>query len=559
MNISVKFYRFYIQPVGLFIGILLLAWGCANPIPLDGGEDDKIPPKLVSSVPDTFSTKYYAKTVELEFDEYLVLKNPNIELIVTPPMRIPPEIKLKNKTVVVTFQENLLPNTTYALNFGNAITDNNNGNIAKNYTFVFSTGDVIDSLSLENSVVDAFTLKPVENARILLYKDADSFRDTLLPYTVTTTDKSGDGTVSYLKKEPFYAFALLDLNNNYKYDLPQEKIAFADSVFTPGDSIKHRFLLFSENKPASRLKQFRNPFSGMVFFKFNGNAESVKIKSNFENEEALSLHTEWGGPEKDSLVLWYNEIADSIQYTFSFSDGTDSVIQLFPKKNINAGGSSGSNRKGKSSSAAWEIKSTNEGGIPYFGYAEFISSRVLDSADIGKISLKLDSTDIPFEFAFTDTVHRRFCVKFTQTPGYTYAFAWKDSTFYNRYEGYYKAANYSLKITQPQDYITLNFVLQNFKGKGQAILQLLNKDDKVLQEKMANSGDTLQFANLITGDYRIKLLYDDNRNGKWDSGSLGLKQQPEKVSYFPQNITVKPGFDLEYIWDLSQSGAGRKF
>ena len=195
------------------------------------------PPKLDTlNSTRNFQTRFKKQTIVLAFDEWVELRDAFTQVVVSPPLEHRPEIVRKKKTIQLRFDERevLRDSATYVINFGQAIRDLTEGNAAE-IVFVFSTGDYIDSLSVEGRIVDAYTAKPVENVLFMLYENlADSVVRKERPFYFTRTDKEGNFKVSNVKSGRFKAFALLDQNLNYRYDSDAEKIAFLDEPLLLG-------------------------------------------------------------------------------------------------------------------------------------------------------------------------------------------------------------------------------------------------------------------------------------------------------------------------------------
>lgn len=302
-----------------FVGI---AWfyGCANITQISGGEKDTQPPRIDSTETFTpnFQTNFEEKTIYLPFDEWVVLNDVMNQVVISPPLEKPLDMKLKKRTVILDFsKETLRENTTYTINFGESIKDLNEGNFQKNFRYIFSTGDVIDSLEVNGNVIDALTEKPIEDVLVLLYDDlSDSVVHKERPYYFAKTDKNGSFKIPFVKQDTFKILALKDENANYKYDLPNEKIAFSTEVIITGDSIVNRTTLrfFTENPT---LKAFvpKSPHYGYIPILFNANnLENVKVVSlePIENWQTL-VYT-----EKDTIKFWYNNVdLDSVNLVIS--------------------------------------------------------------------------------------------------------------------------------------------------------------------------------------------------------------------------------------------------
>ena len=221
----------------LCLGMLLtafLAQRCANAVAPTGGPKDTAPPVVVQAVPENNSTNFIGKKIEITFDEYITLENANQNVLISPPLSEKPDIKLKNKTVVVKFKENLAANTTYTINFGSAIKDLHEGNPFKDYVYSFSTGDHIDTLSIAGKVLNAEDKKPIEDVYVSLYaadrENLDSLPLSVAPNYITKTDKEGNFSLNGLADKKYLVFALKDVNSNLYFDQPNEEVAFLDTL-----------------------------------------------------------------------------------------------------------------------------------------------------------------------------------------------------------------------------------------------------------------------------------------------------------------------------------------
>ncbi len=215
----------------LILVFALLCWNCAQQGSPSGGPRDETPPVVLGSEPTNYSTNFDAKKIEITFDEFIVLDNVNQELVVSPPMEEKPEVKLRKKTLFIQFEEELKDSTTYTFNFGSAIKDLHEGNVLRNYEYVFSTGEVLDSMSVRGTLRYAEDLSlPSEPITIMLYDDLrDSVPLLEIPLYVGRSDDSGVFSVNNLKADVYKVFALKDGNYNLLFDLPTEEIGFLDT------------------------------------------------------------------------------------------------------------------------------------------------------------------------------------------------------------------------------------------------------------------------------------------------------------------------------------------
>jgi hypothetical protein len=267
----------------LFVAALWSA--CARPGTPSGGPKDTEPPKIDStrSTPN-FTTRFNQKKIELSFDEWIILKDASQQLLISPPPAKKPEVRIKGKTVVVEFdpQEQFRENTTYTLNFGTAVRDLHEENPAQDLRFVFSTGDVLDSLRLSGIVTDAYSGEPVENVAVALYAltGSDSLPAKERPDYFARTDKSGQFAISNLRAGAFRCAAFEDGNQNLRWDSGSERVAFPDTPASVSDTTAAPLTLrLFENSEKTRLLESRTKAYGQIQLIYTGFADTVKIES----------------------------------------------------------------------------------------------------------------------------------------------------------------------------------------------------------------------------------------------------------------------------------------
>src|ERR1019366_8008256 len=285
---------------------LLLLASCAQVVAPGGGKKDRTPPKVVNYIPDSASLNFKAKSIAVIFDEYIQLKDLNNQLIISPPLNKIPDIKIKDKTLLINLDESgiLKPNTTYCFSFGNALQDINENNPKENFKYIFSTGSFIDSLTVNGKVENAFDHKTEKGILVMLY---DDFSDSVIykkqPEYFAKTKEDGTFQINNIRDGKYKILALKDANANYKYDAETESIGFIDSLIDV--SKKQNILIELFQEPQKKLflkKHFQNSYGKIVFI-FNKTADSVKIKPiNYtfnENEIILDYST-----NKDTLTYW---------------------------------------------------------------------------------------------------------------------------------------------------------------------------------------------------------------------------------------------------------------
>lgn len=372
--------NYFQSAVILFLIIIIIA-SCARPMAPTGGPKDEDPPIPLKSRPVNYSTNFSDDKIIIQFNEFVVLKNLNQELLVSPPLEDQPEIKLRGKNVIINIESPLMDSTTYGINFYEAITDLNEGNLLKNFLFEFSTGNVFDSLYVGGNVKNAFDFKTEKGLFIMLYEAFnDSTPRKLKPAYISKTDEEGNFFITNMKNKPYYIFALKDLNNNHLFDLPNEQIAFSEKTYQPNfkqvemvdtiryiDSISPNFkdtiyadslhrhiemvttigdiqlFLFQENVQQQYFKEAYRPEREQVIFSFNTElTDSFKIKPMVDFSLPENLYKQEFVEKNDSIVYWIKDssifnrdsLVFELNYTMKDSSNvfftkTDTVLLYF--------------------------------------------------------------------------------------------------------------------------------------------------------------------------------------------------------------------------------------
>ena len=315
-----------IKYILLFLTPLLLM-RCANVVAPTGGAKDITPPKVVEAQPANHSTGFDGHRIEITFDEFVTLNNASQQVLVSPPLSAKPDIKLSGKTVSVKFKEDLKPNTTYTIDFGEAVKDLHEGNQFKDYRYTFSTGEAIDTLTLQGKVLNADDKKPAAALLVGLYADTDSlFWQPVrrAPDFIAKTDKEGAFRFHGLPEKHFLVFALEDMNSNLFYDLPNEKVAFLDTLVAPSDSVSLTLYAFTEVDTTQMLLESKLVEEGLFRFAFRWPADGVSVTVSDELPDAFQMVAVWS-KQRDTLCWYFTpEVLDSLRV--SIQSETDTLI-----------------------------------------------------------------------------------------------------------------------------------------------------------------------------------------------------------------------------------------
>jgi hypothetical protein len=591
------------------ISVLFLYRGCAKIGSPMGGPKDETPPRVIRSIPDNYSIQFDEKRIEIEFDEYIQLKNINQELVVSPPQKEKPIVRLRNKTMIIDLKETLLDSTTYTLNFGQAIADNNESNLLENYQFVFSTGSFVDSLSISGLILNAFDMKPSEEPiTIMLY---DNFYDSIpykdIPMYIGKSTKKGYFEINNLKADTFKVFALKDKNYNLIYDLADEEIAFLDTTLilsaelirTLLDSIKSDSLIINETDSLiaplqdtliqdtltfPKREKYSVSFELFVFKEDNKpqylsgtNRKNQKRMEFYFNRPLIdSLHIEplnfscdsnWYISEeniagdtlyywiKDSIIFKQDTLRMHLRYLV-----TDSVLNYIPYDDtVNLVFTKEITKSRKKQET--ELKKENlrlvtgiqQGAIQDLFKGISISPEYpVEKTDISKLSLfKIEDT-LKYSQVFTliqDSLYmRKYWINHNWEEIMNYRLFIEPGAFTDIYGLCNDTIDISFKTQSIEHYGKLILTLVNVD---QIILvQLLNEKDQIIRTRNQYESNPVEFSWLEPGKYKLKIIFDTNSNGKWDTGKYLSRLQPEKVQLYSGEVNVRENWDLELTWDL---------
>ena len=566
-------------------GIITVFTYCANPVSPSGGPQDQTPPKMVDADPPLYTKNFKAEKIKIEFNEFVELKDLNNQLIVSPPMKKNPEVKIRSKSIIIEFEEDLLPETTYNLFFGDAIVDITEGNPYSNFQYIFSTGNILDSLSITGNVFNAFDNAPPEITNVMLYLDNndtivfDSLPYFIKPYFMTKTNENGDFTLNNLPNKKFKLFALLDVNANLIYDQPNEQIAFIDSLVypyfikpvlpdsllksdtIPGDSLSAMPLNDIElSKPIEHfdLALFQEVDSMQRFIKAvvaKKNQINFIFKTSTIDPQIRALDIQnlnWSLPEvnltRDTITYWLkNTERDSIRFEISDDGNILDTINMSIRKRVVG-------RKQKKDTmlySALTIKSGLRGAnCDLYQPIHFTFGYPVETFDFSKIQLlEHDSVPVKAEFIFSDSINRKLNAIYKWKESTKYTLVFPDSIFYDIHGQSNDSLVLSFTSKSIENYgnLFLNIKLSN--PGSNYIIQLL-KQDKVVLEKIITEEGQVKFESIDPGEYQLKVIFDLNNNGIWDTGNYLYKLQPEKVNFFPNTITIRGNWDLEEDWEL---------
>ena len=598
------------KPIPKYIALLLVIIGfyaCASTGMPDGGPYDETPPKFVRATPEPNATNNKRKKISIEFDEYIKLDKASEKVIISPPQNEAPEVKVSGHRVLVEFFDTLRENTTYTIDFGDAIVDNNEDNPLGNFAYAFSTGEHIDTMEVSGTVLSADNLEPVKGIQVGLHKNLEDSAFVKLPFDrISRTDSRGHFTIRGVAPGKYRIYALMDGNQNYLFDSKTEAVAFLDSLVVPDmrpdvrqdtvwnelDTLAYdtiyevhytRFLpdnlilrSFKEENPMQYLVKSEREQLNRFSLYFSAKADTLPtIKGlDFDEKDAFIIES---NPRNDTIRYWIKDTVMCERDTLTFQMdylATDTLGQLVPKtdtlrmvnkidkKRRMALAEEAMKKEEKERKKRAKKGDTLKVEPKFFAMSVDAPSSLdlnrnivlkfeepvehIDTAAI-HMAVKVDSLweDIPF-ILMGDSVLPRLA---DWQPGQEYQLKIDSLGIKGIYGLYTNKVENQLKVKTLEDYGTLYL---NIVGAGpHAIVQLLNSSDGVVRQQPVTDKNTCDFYFLQPSTkYYIRLFNDDNNNGVWDTGNYAEKRQPEEVYYFPKVWEMKANFEFEETWDI---------
>lgn len=528
-----------------FLILTIAVTGCAKRGNITGGLKDTIPPSIVRSSPANMSTNFTGNEIRIDFDEYIKIKDINKQLIISPPMETAPDIiptGSASKFIRIRIKDTLQPSTTYSFNFGQSITDNNEGNPYSQFKFIFSTGSYIDSLTVNGSIKDSYFRKTDDFVTVMLYEANEAFNDSTIfkerpRYVTNTLDSMVNYSLQNLKEGKYHLFALKDANNNYRFDPKADKIAFLpNTVSIPTDTI-YELNLFQEKRPFKAIKPTQAS-SNRLIAAYEGDSKDMKVTVRNGTNVIPTKTTQF--PEKDSLQVWLprNIAADSLLVTVAKYDSIkDFTVKLKEMKAVDS----------------LSFNAKQRGGIHFREKFTLNTSTPLVSIDSTKISLvNKDSIAVPFRLNHKE-FEQALEFDFAKEENQKYTFTMLPGAFRDFYEKENDTLSYALSTKTLAEYGNLRVTLQNV-NRFPLILEITGDDDKVMASHYSEGETVINFDAILPGTYYFRVIYDDNKNGEWDSGSYLEKKQPEEVIYFlgpdRAGVRVNSNWDVDEVFNL---------
>lgn len=579
----------------------------------DGGWYDDDPPRIIGSSPADRGTNVKAQKMTIYFDEFIKLADPTQNVIVSPPQLEMPEIQGKGKKIVIELKDTLKPNTTYTVDFSDAITDNNEDNPLGNFTYTFSTGEQIDTFEVAGYVLDASTLEPVRSILVGLYDDlADSAFRTKPLLRVARTDERGHFVVKGVAPGEYRAYALKDADGDYKFSQKSEMIAFSHDTYKPwsGPDVRQdtiwrdslhidnilqinythyypddiMMLAFQEEQTDRHLlkTERKDPDRITMFFSYGSDSLPVIHGLDFDADSAFVLEA---SKKKDTLTYWLRDtllvnrdtLSFSMRYLMSDSLGrlvsqTDTIEAL--AKIPYAKRMKEKQKEYESWQKEQEKKKKREEPYDSIYPVKFLEPKYdapqamdphrsihiemptplahLDTAGI-HLYTQIDSLwyRVEYDFHQRDSMLRHYEMVVDWKLDTEYSLEVDSAAFADIYGLVSKPFKQGIKVKSLDEYATIMLEMRGVKGDS-VVVQLLDKSGTVAQSTLMDKDGTAQFFYVNPGTYYASCFVDSNGNGQWDTGNYDADRQAEPVYYYPREIEAKEKWDVTQQWNVTE-------
>ena len=525
-------YRQYLHYLFLIVGLI---YGCASARAPEGGPKDIEPPKVLKMEPKNQSVNFNAKKITIFFDEYIKIQEQAKEFSISPELERAPILKDKLRTLEISLPDSLEKNTTYTLNFGKSIADINEGNAIKNFTYVFSTGPTIDSLSIAGNVKNILTgAAELDAVVFILPLERDTLFGKKKPSIYTRTDSSGNYKLNNLKKGDYRIYALKETNGDKIYQQSTDEIGYLKNPIQLSSNLSNIDLgIFKELASTFRIIDRRLNTDGSITMSFN--QQLIKPEITVVDPVAIDLNKKVQfNATNDSVKVWLNDfnfdsvkvaikqegkVLETIKFTRGKKETYNRVIQV-----------------GDNTSAGF--LNPNNDLLLNFNFP-------IQNIDLSKVTLLEDS--IPRK-GFTLTKDS------SNLLAYRLKYPWKkkDEYILNIGEGavtaIFNTKNKEIiktfKLGNADDYGTLTLEVKVPDTSKNYIVQLVNeKKDAVIAHQQVSKDKALRFANYRNGIYFVRVIYDENKNGIWDTGNVAKGLQPEKIWYPELDASIRANWE----------------
>ena len=568
----------------IILATTLIVASCANRgIGPQGGPKDTEPPIPLKSEPEIGALNWHGDRIEVTFNEYLELDNVSQNLLMSPPQQNAPEVKVRGKRLLIRFQDSLQANTTYTLDFGNAVCDYRERVPLRGYNFYFATGPEIDTLDYCGKVFDAYTMNPASGIIVGIHSNLEDSAFTTQPFLrIARTDSTGYFRIGNIHPGTYRLFAVEEASRDYRLT-PGEALAFADEVIevkeltnervkeltnegdtiVPDSSVVEQridkvLFLFKEEQQKLYMQRTLRPDQHRIQVLFSSTPDSLPELTPLT--DSLNYHIQYS-TRQDTMTLWLLDSMSIAQDSLFFAvryRRTDSLYQLewasdtiraiWRAPRLSAKAKEAQERKNRN--RRLELKTNARTGFEIYDTLYLSCATPLVGVERDSIHLyeRIDTIlkPMPFTMAPFDTLSQRLLFYANLKPEGKYELHLDSGALHDVYGITQIAQTYPLQVKSVTDYSTLRVKLNPMVAK--ARIQVLSNKDVVLRELPATKEGAF-FEYLKPDTYYFRMYVDENEDGRWTTGEWSTKRQPEPIYYFPGSIQTKSNWDFEEEWN----------
>ena len=591
---------------------------CASTLTPTGGPKDTLPPVIINMVPDNFTTNIdtlHPPKIYIEFNEYVQIKDVQKELYTSPAMKKQPQVVRQGRGIIVTIKDTLRSNTTYAINFGSAIQDNNESNPLHSMRYVFSTGDRVDSMYMSGYTEDSYKADSVGKSFIYFFindsieqpRDWDSTMFKYKPHVIARAEKNGIFIAQNLKPVDYRIYAFEDTNSNMTYEPSVDKIGFLDSVYNPSrmpgfaiwyDSLRHYpsadpqlyFRMFTDRRFTRQVLSSHervNRHKAMLYF---GSQHPMVHSIHFDSIPDDKVIYDPQSIGRDTVALWFNLPAEQLPDTirgemiYFMHDSVNNLVPTTAKLRLAwKYEETKEERKEREELEKEREKALRNGEdwvepekenpfkvtMPQSGEVnkdkhvdlEFDYPLIrFDSAHITLSRMKEGDTvgeSVKFHFIHDTLNYRKYQLRAKWEAGYKYELLIPEGVFGNVAQEQNDTIKVTYNASDPAKYAIVNLNVRGAKTNANYILQLTNTQGKVQKQILNGGNGSYKFEFVSPGDIMLRVVEDLNGNHKWDTGDMVARRQPERSEIYKneegvETITTKENWEFDIEVDLAK-------
>ncbi|TDS14836.1 Ig-like domain-containing protein [Sphingobacterium paludis] len=529
----------YLSLVGFIILLLLTFNRCANVQRPTGGPKDSLPPKILNESPANFSRNFQDKEIVLTFDEYIKLNNQFKEFSISPDLDQQPLFKVRKKNLVIQLPDSMEANTTYTINFGKGLVDYNESNPIVNYNYVFSTGPELDSLSISGSVKNGFTksfdIKKDENIKVLLIPTRqDSIFGKRKANIFTGLDSSGNFKFSNLREDTYRIYALKEQNNDRIFNGNDEWIGFLmDSIVLKKDTSNIQLEITKAYPKDFRTLEKKIEPTGNILLTFNKPINNAQVQITHPADINESKITRYSLNNDSVRIFIPNKELDSVKILLSADQNIRDTILIRTNKNA---------KYDREIKPIFNI--TNK--VDRTSHIKLTSVTPLSNVDKGKIVLYEDSVSRRnFQLQQDSANQNLYHIRYNWRAKRNYELVIEENALRSPFDDVNKESKKQFTMDESDNYGNITFTVNGLDSTMQYIVELTNEEkEKVFDSRLIDQrSGKINYTKFPGGKYMLRVIYDANKNNKWDPADVYARKQAEYIWYLDKTFTIRANWD----------------